>query len=1152
MTMAKWWLVPLTVSCALAACDGGGGDGLDGDVDGDHGNGADGNSDGDAQPGTGGSPAAGGAAAPTRTVTLLTGDHVSVIAGSRYAIEPGPGRTAMRFRSWGDRDHHYVVPEDAAALVADGRVDRRLFDVAELVRIGYDDARRADLPLIVTYVKSQGSQAGRRSQRPATAAALTAAGASIARALPSIAGDAVRAPRSRTAAIWSSLAGGAPRGRATRSLAAGIDRVWLDGMREPMLDHSAPQIGAPVAWAAGLTGAGVTVAVLDTGIDASHPDFAGRIAEATSFVDTSPDAVDDVGHGTHVASILAGSGAAEGGRYRGIAPDASLMIGKVCDLFGCPESAILAGMEWAAEGGASVVNLSLGGQDDPGVDPLEEAIDTLSAEHGTLFVVAAGNLGGCGGFSLQVSSPSTADAALSVGAVDSQDLVAFFSCRGPRLGDAAVKPEITAPGVEIVAARAVGTPDGDFEPVDDFYTRLSGTSMSTPHVAGAAAILAQQHPDWSGADLKAALMASAKPTPDESAFVQGAGRVDVARGITQTAFTSPASLSLGRAPWPHDDDAPIAQTITYHNAGPDPITLALALEVTGPAGEPAPTGMFAVAPDSLTVAPGGDAQATVTAAPAVPGPDGRYSGALVASAGDAAVRTPLGLDREVESYDLDLTFRYRDDPPGISLVTLVNLDSDEIIGPLFALESTSQHLPRGRYNLDVAVFDQTTLTVADQAVIDLSRSISEEVDARAAQPVGVTVPNPAARRIVESIETEVHSANSFLDSSTLLIEPLENDILHTLDLGSTLPPDQFFASVLSVWADPGQPDNPFFDSPYAFDLTFVAARGGFFTGFNRDVGPGDLAAVRSDHAAGSPDFTGDFFSFGMPVEDPPFSSTGVTLSFRIPTTRTDYFNTDGMSWTSDFQEIAADGTIMSEQQAMAPSIYRPGGRYRAHWNQAVLGPSLKSPLPPAPWVIRDADQIRVQFVALHADAADHHGIALTTGHERLFRGGELVGESEDPLFGDFSVPPAPADYRLEVQAIRDPAARLSTQVDVAWSFRSGHVDAEAPLPVMAVRFTPPLDELNRAPAGRLFAIPVSLSRPLGAPVSPLRDMTVAASYDGGVTWQPAILIRFGDVALAVLHHPSGDGSVALRATAEDHDGNAVEQTIRDAYLLKGR
>ena len=102
---------------------------------------------------------------------------------------------------------------------------------------------------------------------------------------------------------------------------------------------------------------------------------------------------------------------------------------------------------------------------------------------------------------------------------------------------------------------------------------------------------------------------------------------------------------------------------------------------------------------------------------------------------------------------------------------------------------------------------------------------------------------------------------------------------------------------------------------------------------------------------------------------------------------------------------------------------------------------------------------------------------------------------------------------------------------------------------MAVRFAPALDELNRAPAGRLFAIPVSLSHQPGAPVSPLRNMTVSASYDGGATWQPAFLIRFGDQAIAVLHHPGGDGTVALRATAEDEDGNAVEQTIRDAYLL---
>src|SRR5205814_2214191 len=108
------------------------------------------------------------------------------------------------------------------------------------------------------------------------------------------------------------------------------------------------QIGAPTAWASGATGRGVRVAVLDTGIDATHPDVAGKVLTSANFTD-SPDVVDRVGHGTHVAATIAGTGVASGGVHRGVAPDAQLVVGKVLgdDGFGT-DSQVIAGMQWAA------------------------------------------------------------------------------------------------------------------------------------------------------------------------------------------------------------------------------------------------------------------------------------------------------------------------------------------------------------------------------------------------------------------------------------------------------------------------------------------------------------------------------------------------------------------------------------------------------------------------------------------------------------------------------------------------------------------------------------------------------------------------------------------------------------------------------------
>ncbi|MGW0575308.1 S8 family serine peptidase, partial [Streptomyces sp. NPDC002920] len=401
---------------------------------------------------------------PPQIVTLITGDTVSLTVGpdgkNAVDVRRGKGREAATFLSSEKDGEISVLPADAIPLIQAGRLDPALFNVTQLVEQGYTDAKTGSTPVIATFRKG----------------AETPEGARRTLVLPGIDGAALSARKSTD--FWADIApalGTEPTAKAAEQLGDGIDKIWLDAKVKASLDVSVPQIGAPEVWQAGYDGTGVKVAVLDTGVDAGHPDLAGKIAESQSFV---PDQTvqDGHGHGTHVASTIVGSGAASDGKRKGVAPGAQLLIGKVLGNDGRGQTSwILNGMEWAAHSGAKIVSMSLGGTATGPSDVLSETVDDLSASTGTLFVIASGN---AGPGEQTVGTPGIADSALTVGAVDKSDQLASFSSRGPRPGDFAVKPEITAPGVAITAARAAGTTMAGSTPVDDYYSTASGTSMA--------------------------------------------------------------------------------------------------------------------------------------------------------------------------------------------------------------------------------------------------------------------------------------------------------------------------------------------------------------------------------------------------------------------------------------------------------------------------------------------------------------------------------------------------------------------------------------------------------------------------------------------------------------------------------------------------
>ncbi len=306
-----------------------------------------------------------------------------------------------------------------------------------------------------------------------------------------------------------------------------VQCIYEDLPVRALLDYSVSHIGVPAAWEDGLTGQGIKIAVIDTGIDPLHPDFEGRIVASADY---TGEGVEDLnGHGTHCASIAAGTGAKSDGKYRGVAPDASLYIAKSLDAQGNGMmSDVMAGIEWAVDQGVDVISLSLGtaGPSD-GTDALSEMCDA-AVDAGVVTCVAAGN---DGPGSYTVGAPGAAEKVITVGAASDLDKIAPFSSRGPTR-DGRLKPDVVLPGVDIVAARASGTAMG--QTVDDDYTSASGTSMATPHAAGVCALLLESEPDLSPEEVKERLGATAIDI-DTDAYAQGQGRVDAWRALQNEA-----------------------------------------------------------------------------------------------------------------------------------------------------------------------------------------------------------------------------------------------------------------------------------------------------------------------------------------------------------------------------------------------------------------------------------------------------------------------------------------------------------------------------------------------------------------------------------------------------------------------------------------
>ena len=277
------------------------------------------------------------------------------------------------------------------------------------------------------------------------------------------------------------------------------------------------QIHADLVWARGYTGSGIRIAILDTGIDTTHAEFSGRIVACHTEVPGTVSCEDDNGHGTHVAGIAGAQGANPSAK--GVAPSILFLSDKVLDSHGDGTfSQVIAGIDWAVANSANIISMSFAtvqAEDNGGTLPnCDSAVPSLAtainnaASAGVTVVAAAGNLGTQG-----LGAPECVGSVIAVGAVDSLDNLASFSS----IGAAMVDHGMAAPGVNVYSTWLSGG-----------YQTLSGTSMATPMVSGAVALIMSENPSLTPNQIRSVLFSTAdcvlSPCPNTHV---GHGRVDL-------------------------------------------------------------------------------------------------------------------------------------------------------------------------------------------------------------------------------------------------------------------------------------------------------------------------------------------------------------------------------------------------------------------------------------------------------------------------------------------------------------------------------------------------------------------------------------------------------------------------------------------------
>ncbi|HKA67908.1 MAG TPA: hypothetical protein VKG85_02200, partial [Actinomycetes bacterium] len=514
---------------------------------------------------------------------------------------------------------------------------------------------------------------------------------------------------------------------------------------------------------------------------------------------------------------------------------------------------------------------------------------------------------------------------------------------------------------------------------------------------------------------------------------------------------------------------------------------------------------------------------------------GFYGGQLTARAAGVRVQTPFGVEVEPQKFNVTIENIDRSGAPAESFFTV--LVNPETFQEYLVFPGSNPHLRvvPGNYLtwswIDGLDTDPPSVTELVYPLLTVDRDQTVTFDARTAGGYAVTVPNRGAQSILGAFDAQMNYPDSFFDIG-VLADDLANVFSGQVGGPTTV---EVMSWITATYAVPTS-DGSFGATTQLYNVAAFDPDS-IMRGLTKRLRNGDLATVRASHRRNAT----SGLKFVIPEVPGAFGAVGVGFVMPLPHTRTEYYTTT-TPWSLEFDEIDLGADEFLTLTFAGPTALRPGRTYRQQWNRAVFGPTMSN----TP-TVRDGNLISASL-SLFGDSAGRDVICFfDTARLALYRNGHLVDEFPG-LFGEFQVPSAAANYRLEASAARSAPFRFSTRVRAIWKFRSRTTAEPTLLPLTAIGFRPPVNGLNQV-TRRLAVIPLSIWQQPDSHTPRVTTLNVAVSFNGGATWHRAPVHKIGKRWFVTVRHPARGGFVSLRASGRDAAGNTFNQTVIRAYRV---